>query len=213
MCWASNRTTTRVEDLAYSLMGLFDVNMPLLYNEGMKAFIRLQEEIVRKFDDETIFLWSDPDGHDVSYRGIFARHPRNFSKCRDIVQKPDLPTKPLPFALTNSGLRMSVKLFAAAWAPLDEQVRKSLRPLTDLYIPVLHCGLRNQWDSDHTQSVILRRIRQQDESNRPNCYTRALSRLTVPLKSFESMHRNERLKVSRNNRAIEQEVLYIKPSA
>ncbi|KAI1263028.1 HET-domain-containing protein [Xylariaceae sp. FL1019] len=43
---ASLWKTTRIEDTAYCLMGLFDVNMPLLYREGKKAFfIRLQEEI------------------------------------------------------------------------------------------------------------------------------------------------------------------------
>ena len=42
MSWAARRTTTRVEDRAYSLMGLLDVNMPLLYGEGKKAFHRLQ---------------------------------------------------------------------------------------------------------------------------------------------------------------------------
>ena len=30
LSWASRRDTTRREDMAYSLMGLFDVNMPLL---------------------------------------------------------------------------------------------------------------------------------------------------------------------------------------
>ena len=34
MSWASKRTTTRVEDRAYSLLGLFGVNMPMLYGEG-----------------------------------------------------------------------------------------------------------------------------------------------------------------------------------
>ena len=34
MLWAAGRETTGVEDLVYSLMGLFDVNMPLLYGEG-----------------------------------------------------------------------------------------------------------------------------------------------------------------------------------
>ena len=34
MSWASKRKTTRVEDIAYSLMGIFEVNMPLLYGEG-----------------------------------------------------------------------------------------------------------------------------------------------------------------------------------
>jgi len=42
--------------MAYCLLGLFDVNMPLLYGEGQKAFMRLQEEILRRTDDHTIFL-------------------------------------------------------------------------------------------------------------------------------------------------------------
>jgi hypothetical protein len=41
MSWAAKRQTTRIEDVAYCLMGIFDVNMPLLYGEGEKAFIRL----------------------------------------------------------------------------------------------------------------------------------------------------------------------------
>lgn len=53
--WASTRTATRVEDVAYSLLGIFDVNMPLLYGEGQKAFRRLQEEIIRQPYDHTIF--------------------------------------------------------------------------------------------------------------------------------------------------------------
>ncbi|KAH8899063.1 HET-domain-containing protein, partial [Thozetella sp. PMI_491] len=57
MSWAANRETTRVEDMAYSLMGLFDVNMPLLYGEGIKAFRRLQEEILRRTNDMSILAW------------------------------------------------------------------------------------------------------------------------------------------------------------
>lgn len=51
MSWASTRRTTRIEDRAYCLMGLFNVNMPMLYGEGEKAFIRLQEEIMKESDD------------------------------------------------------------------------------------------------------------------------------------------------------------------
>lgn len=45
MTWASNRITTRVEDEAYSIMGLFDITMPILYGEGSRAFRRLQDKI------------------------------------------------------------------------------------------------------------------------------------------------------------------------
>ncbi|KAK1827435.1 heterokaryon incompatibility protein-domain-containing protein [Podospora conica] len=60
MSWASGRKTTRVEDAAYSLMGLFDVNMPLLYGEGQKAFVRLQREIMNQSDDMSVFAWRYP---------------------------------------------------------------------------------------------------------------------------------------------------------
>lgn len=57
MSWASRRQTTRLEDLAYCLLGIFDVNMPLLYGEGGKAFLRLQEHILERSEDYTIFTW------------------------------------------------------------------------------------------------------------------------------------------------------------
>ncbi|KAK0634092.1 heterokaryon incompatibility protein-domain-containing protein, partial [Immersiella caudata] len=57
MSWASTRQTTRVEDIAYCLLGIFGVNMPLLYGEGERAFIRLQEEIIKISDDHSIFAW------------------------------------------------------------------------------------------------------------------------------------------------------------
>ncbi|KAJ9148813.1 hypothetical protein NKR19_g5863 [Coniochaeta hoffmannii] len=38
MSWAAKRRTTRIEDKAYCLLGIFDVSMPLLYGEGSKSF-------------------------------------------------------------------------------------------------------------------------------------------------------------------------------
>lgn len=57
MSWASNRRTTRVEDQAYSLLGLFNINMPTIYGEGTAAFWRLQNEILKVSNDQTIFTW------------------------------------------------------------------------------------------------------------------------------------------------------------
>ncbi|RPD75572.1 HET-domain-containing protein [Lentinus tigrinus ALCF2SS1-7] len=50
-------STTRVEDEAYSLMGLFGIYMPTIYGEGRNAFLRLQEEILRRIPDQSIFAW------------------------------------------------------------------------------------------------------------------------------------------------------------
>ncbi len=57
LSWAARRETTRVEDRAYSLLGLFDINMPTLYGEGERAFQRLQEEILRRIPDPSILAW------------------------------------------------------------------------------------------------------------------------------------------------------------
>jgi hypothetical protein len=52
MSWAAKRETKREEDAAYSLLGLFDVYMPLIYGEGReKAFNRLRREINEALED------------------------------------------------------------------------------------------------------------------------------------------------------------------
>ncbi|KAH8681636.1 heterokaryon incompatibility protein-domain-containing protein [Xylariales sp. PMI_506] len=86
MSWASGRRTTRVEDTAYCLLGILGVNMTLLYGEGPKAFIRLQEELLRQSSDLSLFAWvakpSPETGEGVrNYRGILAEHPSEFSEC------------------------------------------------------------------------------------------------------------------------------------
>lgn len=58
MSWAAGRKITRVEDRTYSLLGIFGVNMPLLYGEGANAFLRLQEELIRTSTDASILAWN-----------------------------------------------------------------------------------------------------------------------------------------------------------
>ncbi|PYI01507.1 HET-domain-containing protein [Aspergillus sclerotiicarbonarius CBS 121057] len=57
MSWVAKRKTTRREDMAYCLLGLFDISMPLLYGEGDKAFLRLQEEIMKVTNDTSLLCW------------------------------------------------------------------------------------------------------------------------------------------------------------
>lgn len=59
MSWAANRKSARIEDEAYSLMGIFGVSMPTIYGEGRHAFVRLQEEIIRVSNDQSIFAWGE----------------------------------------------------------------------------------------------------------------------------------------------------------
>jgi hypothetical protein len=123
MCWASKRQTTRREDLAYCLMGIFNVNMPLLYGEGAKAFIRLQEAIVSQSDDQSIFAWTDKGGSDSSYRGPFARSPFEFADCR---KTHNFQLEGTPYSLTNMGLQITLPL-----QPVENQ--------EGLYVARLNC--------------------------------------------------------------------------
>ncbi|KAF5974206.1 beta transducin [Fusarium coicis] len=86
MSWAARRETTRVEDIAYCLLGIFDVNMPLLYGEGSKSFVRLQEEIVKSHDDLSLFAWKqNPASYGIGVlRGCFANSPAEFAHWLNI---------------------------------------------------------------------------------------------------------------------------------
>ena len=113
MSWAAHRRTSRVEDIAYSLLGLFDVNMPMLYGEGNKAFRRLQENIVRQSTDQTIFAWqstSDGCGSD-----LFAASPRDFALSGTVVvyREGDVGSS---YQTSNRGLEIKLPLTRLEWS-------------------------------------------------------------------------------------------------
>jgi hypothetical protein len=107
MSWAAERQTSREEDVAYCLMGVFGVNMPLLYGEGPRAFIRLQEEIVRESEDQSIFVWEYVELRMMTNKGIFAEHPKAFRKSYNALS---VPSDLEPFSITNRGLRMHAQI-------------------------------------------------------------------------------------------------------
>ncbi|KAI0759956.1 heterokaryon incompatibility protein-domain-containing protein [Trametes elegans] len=138
MSWAAMRETTRPEDRAYSLMGLFDVHMPVIYGEGAKkAFRRLQLEIIRQSNDQTIFAWGEllvaaqgdiplavirtrePDRFVLSSFSVLARSPSDFCRCGDfrsvglqrlaeMLNTP--PIRKAHFYDTNNGIRIQLPL-------------------------------------------------------------------------------------------------------
>ncbi|KAH7025687.1 heterokaryon incompatibility protein-domain-containing protein [Microdochium trichocladiopsis] len=107
MSWLSQRQTTRVEDLAYCMLGIFDINMPLLYGEGSKAFIRLQEEIIKKYADLTIFCWTRDESTLPDWLGMLAHSPRAFAQSGGfhLSRSVRLIT---PWSITNQGLSISL---------------------------------------------------------------------------------------------------------
>ena len=133
MSWISKRQTSRSEDMAYCLLGLFDVNMPLLYGEGRKAFVRLELEIIKKSNDDSIFAWTSPDAAIIT-SGLLALWPDSFADSAD-VRSPDSNSSKdyitdfqawekhsatvkliqgRPYAMTNKGLEFSARVNMSA---------------------------------------------------------------------------------------------------
>jgi len=137
MSWAANRKTTRVEDMAYCLLGLFGINIPLLYGEGAEAFIRLQEAILQRVhDDQSIFAWKlDISAPNTSMHVLaLATSPNAFSGCGSVVAcrmdgyNPDL-------RFSNKGIQLNMPVSTdGEYIVLRCQSRDN--PLEVLAIPV-----------------------------------------------------------------------------
>jgi Heterokaryon incompatibility protein (HET) len=131
MSWLARRQTSRIEDIAYCMLGIFDVNMPVLYGEGKKAFMRLQLEIIKKSDDESIFAWTPSHRHSCNYSldlseerkpcmGMLALWPEDFADSGDIWIDPlgKRCEERLPYSMTNKGLQF--RTLVDWWASSDE---------------------------------------------------------------------------------------------
>jgi hypothetical protein len=112
--WAADQRTTRIEDEAYSLLGLLGINMSLLYGEGNKAFLRLQEIVLSSSDDISVPAW----GYDLSWKfvkdeyqaSILARSPKAFlgiprANIRHTRRTPKVHT-----TLTGHGLHIELSM-------------------------------------------------------------------------------------------------------
>jgi Heterokaryon incompatibility protein (HET) len=126
MSWAARRQTTREEDIAYALMGLFGVNMPILYGEGQrKAFERLQLEIIKSSPDQSIFAWRA----DRESSGLLAESPLDFADSGAIHpwNRAKRATTILPYAMTNMGLSINLPLRNISSTETEELVLAALR--------------------------------------------------------------------------------------
>jgi hypothetical protein len=142
MSWASHRRCTRVEDIAYCLLGIFNVNMPLLYGEGQKAFLRLQLELLKASNDESIFAWRyvSQESSVVPTVGLLAPSPDLFSGSRDMLPFLYDRERP-PFLMTNKGLRFEPKMVGLKWSPEAQRWQSSHdSPSTSMfYVVGLNC--------------------------------------------------------------------------
>ena len=144
MSWAADRNTTRREDMAYCLMGLFDVNMPLLYGECEKAFIRLQEEIMKETDDQSILAWNvtdgseELDGAEATFSvGALATHPSQFRQGSMVETLPAFAT----MAPTARGLQITMPVIS------QQLPTKGSEKPEEVLLGVLSCRFLNDLNS------------------------------------------------------------------
>ncbi|KAF5357502.1 hypothetical protein D9758_012532 [Tetrapyrgos nigripes] len=151
MSWAAFRETTRPEDQAYCLLGIFGVSMSPIYGKGgVKAFMRLQQEIIRISDDRSIFAWvaAPPmagleEGWQNPYRdtppvridkprGLLAQSPYEFRMSGDVqASNVELIGNKSSYSFGNNGLHIHL--------PLDPASYSSGRFGEDIFLAHLLC--------------------------------------------------------------------------
>ncbi|KAK4495101.1 hypothetical protein PRZ48_013428 [Zasmidium cellare] len=161
MSWASSRQTTRVEDIAYCLLGLFDINMPLLYGEGNKAFLRLQQYIFESIPDDSLLAWTAIRSSRL--QGIFAQHPSDFANSKHIVPVPRMLSVP-PNRLTSVGLEL---YFPVPWHHLPIH-RRSHELVKEMTVPL---ACRRQDAENANREVVVIKL-SNSQALQPNLFLR-----------------------------------------
>jgi hypothetical protein len=140
MSWAANRETTRIEDKAYCLLGLFGVNMPSLYGERNRAFIQLQGEIMKNSTDETLFAWmvNPPERQPTLFRGFLATSPEYFSKSGSSTRRIH-SKRSMPFNVANMGLHLEMMLFKVSDVRETCKFKSENYRIVQVYVAVLNC--------------------------------------------------------------------------
>ncbi|KAK5214931.1 hypothetical protein LTR99_011009 [Exophiala xenobiotica] len=139
MSWAARRVTTLLEDGAYCLMGIFGVNMPLLYGEWERTFLRVQEEVIKYNDDQIIFAWSMGKKR---FSGLLAPSPACFVGCANTISAQATEQRE-PFSMTNRGLSITLKM--TPW-------------LADAYLAYLDCAEKADAERSVDLGIFLRRL-------------------------------------------------------
>ncbi|KAL6824568.1 hypothetical protein J3E69DRAFT_381417 [Trichoderma sp. SZMC 28015] len=131
MSWAAQRETKRPEDLAYCLLGIFGIAMPMIYGEGgEQAFIRLQEQIMKSTRDDSILAWGLSDGSNSSLvsneamtdsilqnkarsGNVLATSPKYFANSGQIVCWEQTHGQLQSLDMFGGSLRISLPLFTS----------------------------------------------------------------------------------------------------
>lgn len=185
MSWASRRHTKREEDQAYSLMGIFDVHMTMVYGEGKRAFARLQEEIMKVSNDHSLFAWKSSKRHVRHWtgQGLLADSPADFIHSGQYYCS-DHSDGAAAYQITNVGLRIHFSLIPImehrSGVEFEEEENiggEAVTPRFSEYYAVLNCCS----ESNHLNrlGIVLRLTEDESGDQRGvRCHTREIVDLT-----------------------------------
>ncbi|KAH7348423.1 heterokaryon incompatibility protein-domain-containing protein [Rhexocercosporidium sp. MPI-PUGE-AT-0058] len=149
--WVEDRETSKAEDIAYCLMGILDVYMPLQYGEGeSKAFERLQHALVKRTSSSSLLAWglsfdqcisTGPDlwsifPRSIKRQNILAQSPKRFSHQLVLESVATLRDRNKAWVHTNRGLKVELMLVEKAdWCIIADE--KGTPQRHDLAIAIL----------------------------------------------------------------------------
>jgi hypothetical protein len=144
-------------------MGIFNINMPILYGEGLAgAFQRLQLEILQRTPDQSIFAWKDIAASEDTRSGLLAPSPSCFFDSRFTVKGKLVWTSTIQLiVVTNLGIQINVPLVA-------------FQHNEDIFTASLRCWTITHHDSKEPKraQIILRRLEATSKGSPINMYQR-----------------------------------------
>ncbi|KAF9234938.1 hypothetical protein BU15DRAFT_78487 [Melanogaster broomeanus] len=143
MTWASRRSTTKEEDKAYSLMGIFGITFPIIYGGRENVFVKFQKEIMNRHPDQSIFAWTAESAPPTTTAGLLTPSPAYFADVTEISDevfikdfahmiKPD-SRPPAHYFPTNLGIKITLPM-------------KPVEGKDDLFLAMLRCALPDKPD-------------------------------------------------------------------
>ncbi|KAL5088552.1 hypothetical protein Trisim1_006509 [Trichoderma cf. simile WF8] len=187
MSWAAHRDTKRKEDLAYCLLGIFNITMPMIYGEGgEQAFFRLQEQIMKVTRDDSILAWglgtddsSTNDAGNTTAGRIVAKAPADFAHSGNIIQRDQTLKYTSSVDMSGGSIRAHLPLHTTP---------------TGKIIGFLSCGPENNSQQVVGIPLIELSVGSSDEYARPRGYNSSLYPTTVGAtepKSIRIKHDNQ----------------------
>lgn len=154
MSWAAKRITTKEEDIASCLIGLFGISMMPRYGEGKKELTRLQKLIMREYDDHTIFAWSRQATSDSRANSTYgncpflAESPAQFLGSHKVITRGHFKATPIPSSI-GSCITLELPIFiiddhykpTPILSSIHSHVARDLSELTESQSNQMYCLL------------------------------------------------------------------------